>query len=62
MGWEYPPLYGKDDERDAKQIGKLEKRIIKHQKAIESLEADKAIYQERIDKRHAQKKIQSFKT
>lgn len=42
MGWQCPPLYGKID-KDAKRIAKIDKKI-------EKLKAERAIYEERIEK------------
>lgn len=42
MGWGCPPLYGKVD-KDAKKIAKIDKKI-------EALKAERAIYEERINK------------
>ena len=44
MGWWCPPLYGKQEGREERKIAKIDRKI-------KSLEADKAIYQERIAKR-----------
>ena len=44
MGWKLPPFYGKKNGREERKIAKINRKIA-------NLEADKAIYQERIAKR-----------